>query len=831
MKKGLALLTCSFLSLSIPASNNNVIGMINDSLKQNVQEGFEWPAPGTTDPSTLFEARWQGSSYGFKRIGDTEVAVTGQSQWGMRCDYGPNKFTRDEFEISLDLSAFPAADCISIILGADYCTYMTEGAAQLCMEILKSPIAETPHDYMITLNRSGSKNEGHNETTVNGWVNNEQAPWLDSYQGAIVTAEDDIITLGFNNVTETTADFYVNDYKKSLAVGEVFETLDKEFYLTIGTGVNTGERHFVVNHVYGKGDKEYYGPTGQYQKVKGEIDAFIKKASETEIKVIDDFVNIYVESNNISFENIKPHDVTYLKQSLDPVVNTLKETAISKFGNEAFISLYQVTLESLEGLQNDFDKSETLNEAIAKCKELEQLKITIDGLTLTDEEKANYEKLVGKYNEVLLKVNKACGDFYTNSINSAIKLMDEATTIEQVNAAENAFLNIDTLYASYVDETLRAELEQKLNKSRNTFVEKFTLTEEEANALGLGKPTESTFVNKTDKGISFSTFGGTSTGSEEGSGLLFKKEALDVADFSVTYNVKNFSQYAISFMAKPTFWSNADDPSVQEHKGLVFLVRSKNETTASVESYLIDGTANRFFDGQVSLNTFDIPKTGEITLSFKLKTVNQSGIYDNYFEYDFNGNKYESPIIKAFSLLGAFDNAKGYFGIGSQGGSSSERLSMEITDINGNNPATSKTVAKTVDYTPKIYEQSYSFELESKNNLIVPVNPMLKIISKVAIDGNELTKEDYSYTRNSTLTLKASVLNKLSKGEHTLSITTDGGKAETKLTITGKDEEIETPEPEEGLSSGAIAGIAIGSAAGIGLLGGLFYFLFKKKKK
>lgn len=841
MKKGLALLTCSFLALPIFANNNRLIGNYHNSFRQNVIEGIEWPAAGTTDPATPFEARWQAANYGFKRIGDTAVAITGVSGWGFRCDYGPNTFTRDEFEISLDLSEIPAGDVVTVLMGADYCTYMTEGAAQLCMEILKSPISETPHDYLITLNRSGSKNEGHNETKVNNWINHEQAPWLDSYNGAIITAENDTITLGFNNVTDTTADFYVNDYKKTLATAEVFETLGKEFYLTLGTGVGTGERHLVVNHVYGKGDREYYGENGKYQVVKSSIDAFVKKASAVEINTIDDFVGIYTEGNAISFNDLKSHDVVYLKQKLDSVINSLKETAISKFGNEAFISLYNVTLESLEGLQVDFDKAEKLNEAIAKCKELEQLKIAIDGLTLTEEQKTKFDESVAKYTAILSKVNKACGDFYTNSINNAIKAMDEAVSIEQVNAAEIAYINIDTLYASYVEENLRKELEEKLNTSRSAFVDKFTLNEEEANALGLAVPEGSTYVSKGEKGISYSAFGGTSSGTEQGNGLLFKKEAVDVADFSITYNVKQFNQYAISLMAKPTFWSNANDPSIQEHKGLIFLVRSKNETTASVETYLIDGTANRFFDGQVSMNTFDIPKTGEIKLSFKLNTVEQSGIYDNYFEYDFNGHKYESPIIKAFNLLGAFDNGKGYLGIGSQGGSNGERLAMDITDINGNNPATASTITKTVDYSPKIYDKAYSFELESTSNLIVPVNPMLKTISKVAIDGTELTKEDYSYTRNSTLTLKAKTLNKLAAGEHTLTITTDGGIAETKINVTAKEVDPGKPEPENpdpetpevdepGLSGGAIAGIAVGSVAGVGLIGGLGWFLFKKKK-
>lgn len=842
MKKGLALLTCSFMALPILANNNLNLVRPQMSLKQNATQNIEWPAQGTQDASTPFEARWHAAQYGFKRIGDTSVAITGLSGWGFRCDYGPNTFTRDEFEISLDLSEIPAGDVVTVLLGSDYCTYMTEGQAQLCMEILKSPISETPHDYLITLNRSGSKNEGHNETTLPEWINNEQSPWLDSYTGAIITAENDNLTLGFNNVTETTADFYVNDYKKSLEVSKVFETLGKEFYLTLGTGVGAGERHFIVNHIYGFGDKTYYGNDGKYQKVKAEVQKFIKKAQETKIDTIDDFVTIYSEGNGISFEGLKAHDVVYLKQDLDSSINSLKEVAISKFGNDAFLSLYGVTLDTLESLQANFNNKDTLNEAIAKCKELEQLKNAIDGLTLTEEQSTKITTLVERYTTILAKVNKSCGDFYTNSITNAIKLMDEANNIGDANEAEKAFINIDSQYASYVDENLKKELEEKLNVSRTNFINKYTLSKEEAVSLGLSVPTDTTYVLKTDKGISYSAYGGTSTGSEEGNGLLFTKEAIDVADFSLTYDIKQFSQYAISIMDKPSFWSNADDPSIQNHKGLVFLVRNKNETTASVETYLIDGTANRFFDGQVSLNSFDIPKTGEIKLSFKIKTIEQSGIYDNYFEYDFNGKKYESPIIKAFSLLGAFENGKGYLGIGSQGGTNSERLAMDILDINGNNPATSSTISKKVDYSPIILNNQYTFELESTKNLIVPVNPMLKSITKIMIDSNVLTKDDYSYTRNSTLTLKAKTLNKLAAGEHVLSVTTSGGTAKIKLIINSKNnpditdpDNPETPEnPDDennNTNVGMIVGIVIGAIAAVALLGGVTTYFVKKKKQ
>ena len=66
----------------------------------------------------------------------------------------------------------------------------------------------------------------------------------------------------------------------------------------------------------------------------------------------------------------------------------------------------------------------------------------------------------------------------------------------------------------------------------------------------------------------------------------------------------------------------------------------------------------------------------------------------------------------------------------------------------------------------------------------------------VELDGQELTKEtDYTAVKGSTvITLKAATLNKLSEGEHTITVSFIDGKAETSLTV--KKASAPTPEPE-----------------------------------
>ena len=119
------------------------------------------------------------------------------------------------------------------------------------------------------------------------------------------------------------------------------------------------------------------------------------------------------------------------------------------------------------------------------------------------------------------------------------------------------------------------------------------------------------------------------------------------------------------------------------------------------------------------------------------------------------------------------------------------------------------------------------------------------------MDGTQLTTGDhYTYQRNTTLSLKASYLNTLSEGEHTLKIESGKGSTEVIINIvkpsSGEDSSSTTePDtsvppvtseggsdttPTSGLEPGAIAGIIIGAIAAVIIVGAVVIVIVKKKK-
>lgn len=732
-----------------------------------------YPNIGDSDPTSPMGSIWQSGSYGFKRISDLATAVRGTPGWGMRCDYGNKRFNRDEIEISLNLKDYTKGDFLGITFG-DRGSYMSEGSSQLGMDILPYSFAERPHDYMVTLNTSGSTGAGHN-TSMEGWSNNEEAPWLDAYSGVIVTAEDDTLVIGFK-VNGDNVDVHVNEVSISLPKSRVYQTLAQTFCVNFATGGNPGDKLFVVNYVLDGADKAYYDQeTGLFYTVKSEINEFYEAVETTPLNTIEDFVTLYTLASKVDLSGLYSYDQLYLGNAFNAKVAQLKDEAVTKFGNAAFIELYRSSVDKLHALITALDDESTLLQAISLVEEIKPLKTTIEGLTLTDDETTTFNSLSTTFEADMVLVSNACHDIYQNQVEAVIKKLDDASDAISIKDAQIAYASISKTFRDYMDATELDALEGRLASSYESFIARTTLPNTALFTQG-----DNIRAIQDGDSLGFVAHGDTSSGK-----CLVSKEKLDVIDFSMTYDIKQFQKYSIALMNDPAGFSAAEDATVQEHKGLIFLIRAKSETQAYVESYLIDGTCNRFFDGQLSQTTFDIPKDGKITLNMKVELVNQSGIYDNYLTYNFNGCGYDTPLIKAASLLGAFDDQKGYLVVGPQGGNVTEPLAMNIDEVNGNK-LSGTTLRKDVDYTPEFGVESLEFKKGSTQNLIAPINTKIQKITEVKVDSKALElNSNYTYTRNSTITLKASYLNTLEAGEHTLTVETEKGNKDIKLVITG----------------------------------------------
>ena len=816
------------------------------SIRELPGETIDYPAAGVIDDASCMRSIWQSSTFGFKRLDDQRVAVTGSSGWGFRCDYGPTTFSRDRFEVSVDLTDFTRGDCLGLSFGPQG-IYHGEAAQGLCMDIVKYSFDER-NDYMVCLN-PGSANADpkyeHNQS-IEGWPNSEEV-WLDSYKGAVVTAEDNVLNIGWT-VTGEEVEIYVNDYSATFPVDIIFANLADEFCVNFCTGYQSGPRYFILNHCMDGDDMAYYNKeTGTYYEVKKQVEDFASSVSNVTLDTVQDFIDAYALSEDVNLDELYSHDEVYLRRTFDPALEGLQSKAVEKFGNSTYVELLRYYVNQLNVLAEDLSTEENLLTALSKVDMINLVNGDIASLSLTEEEQQQVAEIRATFEEDYTLVQAEAGNRYGEIVNAVISQMNSAASLEEVRNAEIAYNSISTTFRGYMDAEALATLEASLEASRTAFIEKFSKVSEESGFIS-GNDLR---VVEGESSIGLTAWGSTATSDQTGSGLLYTKEALDIIDFSADYTINHFGQYAISIMAEPTFFSAADDESIQNFKGFVFLVREVNETQASVQPYLIDGTCNRFFDGQLTQTDLIIDKEGDIHFELAVRQVNTSGIIENYLEFSFNGVKYETPLVREFEILGAFNNAKGYFGIGSQNGNARSPLTLTLNQINGNAVTSSSLVKKDISYDPVASSDSFIFELGDTNNLTIGVDPRLETGLRFYMDGTLLTSgEEYTYQRNTTLNLKADYLNTLAAGNHTLKLESDKGSSEITIVVQEKEAPVDpgsssdgtssseggnepvTPPAEGGLTPGAIAGIVIGSLAGVGLIAGLLiYFLVKKSKK
>lgn len=865
-------------------------------------EEIEWPEFGYYDPATGFVQ--SSNSYGFKRLDDRRTAITSNSAWGSRCYFGYS-FSIESFEVEVDLSYFSTGGVAGVGFG-NRGVYVSESGIGLWADFLKSSSAEGY--YIVTLGRgSDSTSRGEDALAHNyslpEWTADNLAT-SGSYQGRGVYTDDDTLTFGWV-VNGDEVEVYVNDQSVTFEKDYLFKYMTgDEFYFMYAGGVSQTTRkteYTVINHL---GDAEalaYYDEdTGAYYEAKKAVDAFVAATAETtEFDDIDEFVTLYTQKDTVGvcFNNLLyDFDEVYLRETFDPALETLLANGLAQFGDSLYVSLLDYYVTYLEDVTDGgLETEEELFALMAQIDTVMEILEALENATLTEAEENEARALIERYAAINQDINALADALYTDLVQNVIDLMTNAKTVDEVYQAEVAYLTLSTTFDSYVSESVLDNMTASLASAREAFLAKYSGDAvAEINGWRNGSTSQNRVIEE-DDGIGLVAWTGISAGTQDGGGLLYTREALDVIDFSMTYEVTQLTtKYAISFMADPTFFSSATDASVAEHTGLTFLITSLSEETASVQPYLIDSECMTFYDGDLGGGSITIPKTGEITLEFKIVQIEEDGAINNYFQFSFNGITSGSYPIKAMDLLNAFPNGTGYVGIGSQGNDDQTTpVALKIKEVNGKSVVDAESLkADASIYTPLFGQDAYTYQAESGNNLTIGVDPRLQTDASFALDGETLTAtDDYLYTNNSTLTLRASFLYDVEVGEHTLTMTTAMGTGSTTLIVeaadtgededddpitgdeepdTGTDEEdpddeepVTTDEPgssseeptttedttttdtegevepdtgtedtadEGGLGTGAIIGIAIGAIVVLAVIAGLVVVLVRKKK-
>lgn len=211
--------------------------------------------------------------------------------------------------------------------------------------------------------------------------------------------------------------------------------------------------------------------------------------------------------------------------------------------------------------------------------------------------------------------------------------------------------------------------------------------------------------------------------------------------------------------------------------GSVTLTKAGNSLNLTVEPFQPKGDG----DGQPVLKEFAVPQDAKVTLSGTVTTIPADMKLENNGQVENNGTlKIEGTVENTgtakFTNKGAIENS-GTFSVAE--GGVLENVGANAS-VSGNAPF---GTAGKVTY--QFINAPASYTLGTNQDVVFTLNGTLEQFTGFYIDGVQLTKgTDYTVRAGSVIvTVKASVMEKLSVGSHTLKATYMLGEATSSVTI------------------------------------------------
>lgn len=211
--------------------------------------------------------------------------------------------------------------------------------------------------------------------------------------------------------------------------------------------------------------------------------------------------------------------------------------------------------------------------------------------------------------------------------------------------------------------------------------------------------------------------------------------------------------------------------------GSVTLTKAGNSLNLTVEPFQPKGDG----DGQPVLKEFAVPQDAKVTLSGTVTTIPADMKLENNGQVENNGTlKIEGTVENTgtakFTNKGAIENS-GTFSVAE--GGVLENVGANAS-VSGNAPF---GTAGKVTY--QFINAPASYTLGTNQDVVFTLNGTLEQFTGFYIDGEQLTKDtDYTVREGSVIvTVKASVMEKLSVGSHTLKATYMLGEATGSVTI------------------------------------------------
>lgn len=782
------------------------------AVKADAATGWDYtnpPVAGEVAPDSYFGNAWH-NDVGSKRLNDRAVMITSTSNWGQRGKIiGDRKFDVASFSISLDLSQLLPQTGLMLNFGSpgSYCD-----TSFLSVDII---VGQADKNYMVVVS-----NSVHN-IAIPGFT--DGMDWADdaNFTGVSVDTTDDRIKLDFIKTSNDTSTIVINDssaYTYTVQNSDLFKDFGGETSACFTAGLfnNNGTvQNWVIESIGDASDEEYFSATGVFNTTKNKLNEILKMDLSTMEAVLE--AEKALES--VSMDSLYSYDRAYISDLYDSVVEAIENAKVN-LGVAVYILSYEQTIQEfkdvVEATPFNADAAITLYNKVLEIEEkLATLEIKDENKTRYDAAKIIYDATYTKFiNNLETTYEEKVADYETK-VAAVVDYTTALTALDSRNA-------IPSKYNLYLSAEFIDSMNGRIQTAEASYKEKTTITHDnwtQGSAIQV--------IENADGGLDCISYGASNSVAPTSASGLFNKEKIHGYDFDLSLDIHNLPEktgawITLGIMEKPEMWVYAEDESVQDNKGIFFLISRQNATTINVQAFLCTLSSNRFYDSPLNQQLI-VPMDGTINISFKEVTKTIAGLEDTYFEMYFNDQSFDQETIPARKFKTALGTTKeGYFIIASDGYDATNPAVFTINSINGVSP-TADSIRKT-----DVYEKP---ELSNGNlangEFTCTVDTKGADLETVKVDGVTLTNADYAY-ENGTLTIKKSYIDTLSAGTHTVEISTKGGTASIGFLL--QNQTPETPEKPAGNGCGGtiIASsiiLTMSAAIGASLL------ILKKKKK
>lgn len=764
------------------------------------------PVVGVESTTTDFYSHWQPGSFGATRLSDQGVAMALTSGFGLRGGLR-TPFNATDFEMQLDLS-YMDPGTVALTWFGPQGSYISGNGAVLTVEFVKH--TTVANKYLVAV-QLGS---GTHNVSLPEFILTEQGDWEDSaWKGYHVVAPEDVITVSIKEVG-TNVEVTIN--------GQLFTVASATFYSNFADKTNTyflvGALNFdntiqtlISNYVVDAPRRTYYEANGVY-------DTFKTKLGELETALAEDLtVTANVQAaqtinQSLNIDSLYVYDKNFYQARYDAAQATLAQ-AITELGGDIVLDELESFIVNLEGKVDLITNYTTANQAMTQLDATETKEAAVDSSEFTPEQQTRLSTLSGRIDTADAAIMTKIHDLVATQIDAFETSVVDLSDIAKVDLALDARAGVSNNLINLLSEVDQTEFNTDYNAANDALMAATQTLE----GWTVG---DDTYV--VENGDAFeATFLGSGLG-EEGNGLFYTEEQFDVRNFKMTLDISALTTEAggwISFgiMEKPEIFSTADDATVQDNKGLFFLIIPDGPNQARVEIYMLSLYSNRFFDAKRTVNlTIDLSSDILVDFSTEMKTV--SGVTDEYLRISIGGQVMTGDTITTRSLKTALSTSQGYLYLAATGGTIASKNTVSVSSINNMSPLSASLVT-TYNPAPHLITTSIAYELESLTDKNIEFYNR-ELSYTVKVDGTLVAATNYTYANN-VLKLSAAFLETLEAGEHDVTIETAGGSVEVALTIT------EAPVEPQSSNNVLIWSLSIGG--GVILLGAVAFFVFKKK--